>query len=86
MITVRFPNGQVVQYNNGMFFVHCDNYNKIYTKKDGDLLAIIPMNCIIEWVTPCRVYNPMASVPNEKMEELTKEIKALKRKLYRMKK
>ena len=85
MMTVRFPNGQAVQYNGAYFLQRGDRYALLYTKKDGNFIAQVPNECIIEFVNPCRVYNPLASVSNEALETLTKEVKALKRKLYRMK-
>ena len=84
MMTVRFPNGQAVQYNDATFVSRHDSYSDLYTKQDGTWIAQIPNDCIIEVIRACRVYNPLASVPNEKLEELTKEIQALRRKLYRM--
>jgi len=85
MITVRFPNGQAVQYNNGHFLETWGDMVTVKDKKDGCLIAEVPKTCIIEWVTPCRVYNPLSKVPNEELVSLKKEIQSMKRKLYRMK-
>ncbi len=85
MVTVRFPNGQAIQYNDGAYINRLSGYTDIYTKKDGQFLAQVPNTCIIEYVHPCRVYNPIANVPNEELEALKKEIQSMKRKLYRMK-
>jgi len=85
MITVRFPNGQAVQYNDGNFAEYWGDMISISNKKDGILIAEVPKTCIIEWAKPCRVYNPLASVPNEELVELKKEIQSMKRKLYRIK-
>jgi hypothetical protein len=61
MLTVRFPNGQAVQYNAGWFVKHYDNYYTIFDKEGGSLQAVVPNDCIIEWVPACRVYNPIES-------------------------
>jgi len=53
MITVRFPNGQAVQYNDGTYVEHYGNFQRITTKKGGDPIAVVPYDCIIEFVTPC---------------------------------
>jgi hypothetical protein len=82
MITVRFQNGQAVQYNSGNYVARSQwGYSDIYTKKDGDWLVQVPNACIIEVVTPCRVYNGMTQEADRRIEELTKEIRALKRKI-----
>lgn len=59
MIRVRFPNGQCVTYNNGRHVEHFASHNTIRTKKGGDLIACVPYNCILEWVKPCSVTNPL---------------------------
>ena len=87
-MTVRFPNGQAVQYNDAYFIQWGENTHTLYTKepsKGGSLIAKVPRECIVEWVRPCRVYNPIASVQNEELESLKKEIQSMKRKLYRKK-
>jgi len=81
MITVRFPNGHAVQYNDGNYLETWEDGATIRTKKDGDLIAEVPKTCIIEWVRPCRVYNPLATVHNEDLIALKKEVAALRRKL-----
>jgi hypothetical protein len=81
MITVRFSSGQAVQYNDGWYVEHYANCRSIKTKKGGDLIAQVPHDCIIEWVPACRVYNGMTQEADRRIEELTKEIRALKRKI-----
>jgi hypothetical protein len=86
MMTVRFPNGQAIQYNNACFLSHENGFSIIYADYNKEkFIAQIPIDCIVEFVNPCRVYNPISNVPNESFDELKKEVQALKRKLYRMK-
>jgi hypothetical protein len=85
MMTVRFPNGQAVQYNNANFIERSSEYSDIYEHKDGIWIAQVPNSCVVEKIKPCRVYNPLATVSNESLVELKKEVQALRRKLYRMK-
>jgi hypothetical protein len=73
MMTVRFPNGQAVQYNaaeniSGTFLVD----------SKGHWIARVPDDCIVEACPPCRVYDALQEKP---LEELTKEVRALKRKI-----
>jgi hypothetical protein len=86
MMTVRFPNGQAVQYNDANLLDHQNGFSILYhqTGIKKDFIAKVPIDCLIEFVSPCRVYNPLASVPNEKLEDVNKELRALRRKLYRM--
>lgn len=87
MMTVRFPNGQAVRYNDACFILWGENHSTLYSKdpnKGGSLIARVPRECIIEWVAPCRVYNPLTDNINEKLEALAKEIRALRRKVERM--
>jgi hypothetical protein len=81
MMTVRFPNGQVVTYNNAMYIVWGENHSILYKKKDGDLIARVPANCIIEWEPPCRVYDALKTKPDEK---ILKELKSINRRLKKL--
>lgn len=88
MMTVRFPNGQAVQYNDAYYITWGENHSSLYNKapdKGGSLIARVPRECIIEWESPCRVYNPISSAPNEDLEALKKEVQSLKRLIYRKK-
>ena len=59
MMTVRFPNGQTVQYNNAWYVkTHAVQY-ALYDRENGNLQAFVPLSCIIEWVPACRVFNAM---------------------------
>jgi hypothetical protein len=85
MITVRFPSGFSIQYNTGRFADRGSSFTDIYTKKDGVLIAQVPNDCcVVEWVTPCRMYNPIATDSDRVQAEvamLSKEIRSLKRAL-----
>jgi hypothetical protein len=86
MMTVRFPNGQAVQYNDAYFIQWGTDAHNLYNKNHnagGSLIARVPRECIVEWIKPCRVYNPIASITNDELIELKKEIQSMKRKLYR---
>jgi hypothetical protein len=88
MMTVRFPNGQAVQYNDANFISWGNDHSTLYNEEPnqgGQLIARVPRECIIEWEKPCRVYNPISSAPNEELEALKKEVQALKRLIYRKK-
>jgi hypothetical protein len=85
MMTVRFPNGQAVQYSDAVNFHYYSDTQKYLIDKNGHWLALVPNSCIIENVRACRVYNPISNVTNEELESLKKEIQSMKRKLYRMK-
>jgi hypothetical protein len=60
MITVRFPTGFSIQYNDGHYVdVWVDGRYRICDKKGGTLIAHVPAECVVEWVQPCRMYNPL---------------------------
>lgn len=59
MITVRFPTGVAIQYNDAHYVEVWGGMVKIKTGSgdDGKLVAMVPTDAIIEWHKPCRVYN-----------------------------
>ena len=75
MITVRFPSGLSVQYNAANFCQPGDGSHVLRTKEGGDPVARIPEDCIVEYITPCRIYNPL----REAEGDLIREIKLLRR-------
>jgi hypothetical protein len=82
MITVRFPNGQAVQYNDATT-AKLDGYGiGLYDKsnKQDRLLAIVPLasGCMIEWHHPCRVYDALKS---DEETSLQKDVRAIRRQL-----
>lgn len=80
MMTVRFPNGQAVQYNEARYVARYDSYTDLYDKKDGVWIAQVPNTCLIESQPACRVYDALQQQP---LEQFTKEVRALKRKIAR---
>lgn len=81
MMTVRFPNGQAIQYNNAKYVERSEVYTDIYDKKGGIWIAQVPNSCVIEAVTACRVYNPIVQVKSEHLDAVNKELRSIKRKL-----
>lgn len=81
MLTVRFPNGQAVQYNTANYVTRSERYSDLYVRKDGAWIAQIPNTCIIEAVPACRVYDAVRKIEDEKVAEITREIRSVKRKL-----
>lgn len=79
MITVRFPNGLAVQYNGANFAERRDHWTDIRTEQGGRLIAQVPTaGCIVEFVTPCRVYDALRE--NEQ-SQIAKDLRAIKRRL-----
>lgn len=56
MITVRSPHGVCVQYNTGSYVIRTATYTDIYDRKDGNWLAQVGNDWLIEVSKPCRVY------------------------------
>lgn len=82
-MTVRFPNGQAIQYNSAGFVSRHSEYSDLYERKgaggNGEVwIAQVPNSCVIECRMPCRVYDAMQTQP---LEVLTKEVRSLKRKI-----
>lgn len=65
MLTVRFPDGTAVQYNNALYYRVGKETIALYTadpaKEGAFWVATIPAatNCIIESSPACRVYNAL---------------------------
>lgn len=66
-MTVRFPNGQAVTYNDAMFCSYGNEIASLYTKEGGRWIVSIPYEsgALIETVRPCRVENPLTAVTGE---------------------
>jgi len=69
-MTVRFPNGQAVTYNDAYLVKHFANHSSLYTKSPedgGTWICNIPYasGAIIEGTRPCRVENPLMDVTGE---------------------
>ena len=56
MICVRFPTGLVLQYNDVHYLERRDGYTDGRDAEGGKLIAQVPNTCVIEYVTPCRVF------------------------------
>lgn len=80
MITVRFPNGQAVQYNSANYVEAKDGFYRIAiaTENNNRMVAYVPKDCIVEFDTPCRVYNALTK-DNE--SATLREIRLLRRQL-----
>lgn len=84
MFWVRFPNGQCVQYNRATYGIRSpDGYTDILTEKGGFWIAQVPNTCIIEAEYACRVWNPLDTNPKD--TDTAKELRAIKRKLGKVK-
>ena len=88
MITVRFPNGQAIQYNTGWYIVSDDTGRRIYTDSEKkSLIAIVPLDCAIELVPACRFYDGMQKESSDaRIAEMSKELRGLRRDLRALKK
>lgn len=88
MMTVRFPNGQAVQYNTACFLSRSsgDGWG-LRTKEGGSFVAFIQASAgaIVEFEGACRVYDGPQSSKLSQLESeiraLTKEVCSLKRKV-----
>jgi len=59
-MTVRFPNGQAVTYNSADWVLWSGGVrenHELYTKEGGNLVAVVPPTCIVEFMSPCKVEN-----------------------------
>jgi hypothetical protein len=86
MFTVRYPNGQAIQYNTAHSLKYSPDGWKLYTRdpdKGGDWVASIQLSAgvIVEAKPACRVFDASQGIENESITALTKEIRSLKRKI-----
>jgi hypothetical protein len=87
MMTVRFPNGQAVQYNNAMWLEREETGWVLKESKAGAFIAFVQASAgaIVEFRGPCRVYDGIKSDQLSRLETqvqtLTREIRSLKRKV-----
>ena len=86
-MTVRFPNGQAVQYNSAHYLLRTESGWVLKTSETGTFVAFIQLSAgaIVEFSAPCRVYDAVQEGKLRQLEAcvdaLTKEIRLLKRKL-----
>lgn len=83
MIRVRFPNGQMVQYNNANYLVWGTRdypFHRMYADKDQkNIQAAVPVDCIIEWVNPCKIENPLVGKTAESaLDMMIESVRTLK--------
>lgn len=70
MITVRYPNGQTVRYNDAhQTYTQSNGDHHIYTgNKDqgGTIIAVVQgsAGAVLEWTRPCEVSNPLTGFTN----------------------
>lgn len=86
MITVRFPTGFSIQYNDLKWVEWGTDCAHIYldSTKKGGWKVTVPRECVIEFVAPCRTYNPIATDSDKvqaELELLRKEVRSLTRKI-----
>lgn len=77
MITVRFPNGQAIRYNN-LTWVHWQADGTALLKKDekSPWYVHVPRECIIEFISPCSVSNPLLS-PQESIDMVVANVREM---------
>ena len=68
-MTVRFASGLAVTYNSAHHVIRRSGYADLYTEKDGEWLAQVPIDAIIEVVRPC-VVEMRGQTPEQSAEAL----------------
>lgn len=86
MITVRFPSGFSVQYNDANFIERHSEYSDLRRKKDGEFLVQVPNSALIETVFPCRTYNADEQELVANVVALRKELVLAQKEIKRLKK
>ena len=90
MIVVRFESGLTIQYNTATYVERIPFDNpvivRILTAKDGHVIAYAPIAAVIEWVTPCRVYNALAERDVSLVVKLEKQVASLTRAVNKLRK
>lgn len=87
MITVRFPSGFSVQYNEATTAEPLSNGSgyDVMRASPRRWFARVPKDCLIEGISPCRTYNASReeseSDLKHQIEQLRKEIRAMGRKV-----
>jgi hypothetical protein len=62
MITIRFPTGLAITYNDANYVVWGQSHHTLSDGKGGRKIAFVPNDCIIEFVQPCTVTGHKVSV------------------------
>lgn len=86
MLTVRLPNGQVLQYNDACWLKRSSNGWALYTADpdkypDAKWVASIQdsAGAIVEARPPCRIYKGKAPAKPISLEQLAKEVRLMRR-------
>lgn len=85
MLTVRYPNGQTIQYNEATYLEHDAYGSRIFNKKGGDQIARVQHSAgaILEFDSPCRISN---AIEENQFANVNAELKAIKQELRSIKK
>lgn len=91
MITVRFPSGFSVRYNNATTVETLpDGSHDIVSKEPRRWYARVPAGCLVEGINPCRTYNAAREESElalkSQIEQLRKEVRSLGRKVGKVSK
>ncbi len=81
MVTVRYPNGQCLTYNEAHDLTRNATEWDLYTKKDGKWVASIQISAgvIVEVIPPCKIENPIQQLTvDSALELLIKHIRDAK--------
>lgn len=78
MITVRFPSGFCVQYNDAHYVVWGTPRTTLLDRKDGRKIAFVPHDCLLEFEQPCRTYNASLA-PADLLQEMNKALADVRR-------
>lgn len=74
-ITVRFPNGQAIRYNDLSWVTWNDDGTALLSReKNGAWSVHVPREAIIEFLSPCSVSNPLIS-PAESIDIVLANLK-----------
>ena len=91
VITVRFPSGFSVQYNNATTVETLpDGSYDIVSKEPRRWYARVPAGCLVEGINPCRTCNAAREESElalkSQIEQLRKEVRSLGRKVGKVSK
>lgn len=87
MITVRFPSGFSIQYNDANYVSRHEEYSDLLTKKDGYWVAQVPNTAVIEMTPACRTYGCLRDETTETVRALMQsEFKTIQRQIRLLKK
>ena len=83
MIRVRFSTGLVIQYNEAMWVDRTViGVPRLFTGKNGTVIAAIQDGFVLEYAAPCRVYRD----PGDAIERLTRDLRRERRVIRELRK